>query len=271
MEKEIDIPELAKTEFSKCIDEGLIKLYNIDMQPYFENFIFCSERPSSFATIKVDKTFPLIRLNLFDLTTYINLALQADRMYDLIAINYDGEENDLIAYIKSNSSLYSELEDIFDKAKDEYLSSISGRREKERNNGINGAHDLLELDDSVGDTTECDKGFTVDIGSRDAAFVYLEGKILIGNASDTHSAIINKYFDEPIRDYNLRGDEAIDVTGDEKVGFGHIADGIAFIETCDNVSPEEIEKALKETGDYKKIYSMPLYGHEVTRLARLMK
>ena len=269
MEKEIDIPELAKTEFSKCIDEGLIKLYNIDMKPYFENFIFCSEKPSSFSTIKVDKTFPLIRLNLSDLTTYINLALQADRMDDLITINYDGEENDLIAYIKSNSSLYSKLEDIFNKAKDEYLSSISRRREKERNNGINGAHDLLELDDSVGDTTECDKGFTVDIGSRDAAFVYLEGKILIGNASDTHSAIITKYFNEPISDYNLRGDEAIDVTGDDKVGFGHIADGIAFIETCDNVSPEEIEKALKETGDYKKIYSMPLYGHEVTRLAKI--
>ena len=107
MEKEIDIPELAKTEFSKCIDKGLIELYNIDMQPYFSNFIFCSEKPSNFATIKVDKTFPLIRLNLFDLTTYINLALQADCIFDLIAINYDGEEKDLIAYIKSNSSLYS--------------------------------------------------------------------------------------------------------------------------------------------------------------------
>lgn len=271
MEKEIDIPELAKTEFSKCIDKGLIELYNTDMQPYFSNFIFCSEKPSNFATIKVDKTFSLIRLNLCDLTTYINSALQADSMDDLIVINYDGEENDLIAYIKSNSSLYSRLEDIFNKAKDEYLSSISGRREKQRNNGINGAHDLLELDDSVGDTTQCDRSFTVDIGSRDAPFVYLNGEILVGSASDTHSAIIDKYMNRPVEDIYIRGDEAVGLTGDAKVGFGHIADGIAFIETCDNVSPEEIEEALKKSGDYTKIYSLTDCDKKVTRLARLIK
>ena len=37
------------------------------------------------------------------------------------------------------------------------------------------------------------QSFTVDIGAREAAFVYVDGKILIGENDEIHSDIINKY------------------------------------------------------------------------------
>ena len=270
MAQNITIPELTKTEYANCIADSLVQLYNDTMPIDFSSFIFCSSKPSEIKNISLDRTFPLLRLNLASFNSDINMLLDETKS-NLEVQKYADEEDDLASYIKSDSDLYSTLEDIFNEAKESYLLNLSDERENERNEGINGAHDLFSLDDSVGDTTQCDRSFTVDIGSRDAAFVYLNGEILVGRASDTHSAIIDKYMNRPIEDKYIRGDEAVGLTGDAKVGFGHIADGIAFIETCDNVSPEEIEEALKKSGDYTKIYSLTDCDKKVTRLARLIK
>lgn len=269
MAQNITIPELAKTEYAGCLDVDLAQTYELDMPADFSSFIFCSTKPSEIKNISLDRTFPLLRLNLRDINSDLNVRLDEARA-DLSVQKYDGEEDDLAVYIKSNSSLYAELEEIFDDLKNSYMENLSDKRENERNEGINGAQDLLNLDDSVGDTTQCDCSFTVDIGSRDAAFVYLNGEILVGSASDTHSAIIDKYMNRPVEDIYIRGDEAVGLTGDAKVGFGHIADDIAFIETCDNVSPEEIEEALKKSGDYTKIYSLTDWDKKVTRLAKAL-
>lgn len=128
--------------------------------------------------------------------------------------------------------------------------------------------ELLDIKDKVGDTEPIE--FAVDLGNRDEAFVYLDGDLLFGEGK-SHTQIVNDYCEDHDLN-NLSKDfervdekEVADVTNREQVAFGHIVEGMAFIETLFNVSLEEVLDAVKK---YKKVYELVDYSH-VTRLAKI--
>lgn len=143
---------------------------------------------------------------------------------------------------------------------------------------------LIDKDDKIGDSFEILED--IDYMTREKAFMYLDGKIIEGEEGWSHSQIINHYlkdngqdtisddYDEKMENSRPLVKQVKEFTGAEHVGFGHIANDMAFIETVQNCNVDDVKKALQEEYDFKKIYMYVRnnYNSYVQRLAkRLMK
>lgn len=126
--------------------------------------------------------------------------------------------------------------------------------------GISNPKELLNKKDAVGEETEINRDFDIEYTGRDYPFVYVNGSIILGNKGiDTHSQLLNKYMEETGNDF----------TGNEKLAFGQVAQGICFIETLENCNQEEVINALKKKkSDIKKVYDYDWQNKEVKRVAR---
>ena len=146
---------------------------------------------------------------------------------------------------------------------------------------VDDAADLAELDDTVGELTPV--GSRIDYRDRDAAFVYVGGQMIVGEGTDTHNQLINRWLDENGKqtisdDYEKRitfsrplVKQVQRATGEEAVGFGHIVDDMAFIDVTQNCPVDEVKQAVLEQVDgVTKVYEYitNLNGDYARRLAR---
>ena len=138
------------------------------------------------------------------------------------------------------------------------------------------ANELCYIDDSIGEETELRD--TIDFDNRIAAFVDLDGEILVSDNGMTHAQLINKYleeYDKELDDDWYRPDvkEISEKSGHVNVAFGHIVnDNVWVIEdsTLTDMSVEDVVSDIKASGKkYTKIYSYG--GSNVTRVAKLAK
>ena len=130
---------------------------------------------------------------------------------------------------------------------------------------------LSKTDDKVGDIIDTHGEFSVDLGTRDAPFVFLNGKIEIGRETDTHSMLLTRlvYNEESSPEY-IRGKQGFDMTGDNELAFGHISNGLAFLEVVDNVNVDKVVNALMQE-DINKVYEFNQGEETLKRLAKLYK
>ena len=141
---------------------------------------------------------------------------------------------------------------------------------------IRSPKDLLSIEDSVGDTTKVKKIFSIDYPYREP-LVYIDGEIVMGSTYDSHASTLKKWCEKNEIDYN--GDEwfrpdmekASVMINKDKLAFGHISNGMAFIDVLQNCNNNEVVEALQKRYTYKKIYFWEIDNQQVTRLAKLWK
>ena len=127
------------------------------------------------------------------------------------------------------------------------------------------AHILSDMNDSPGDTFyKPDNMPMLDIVSRDTAFVYLDGTIIMGKPGETHSDIVSR---ELHHNYGP-GRPYAHALPAEAVAFGHIINDIGFVEVTEGCSKEEVASQLVSQYNIVKVYSEPDSSDKITRLAR---
>jgi len=122
------------------------------------------------------------------------------------------------------------------------------------------ARELAELDDEVGD--EFENFVRRDYDNRDAAFIDIDGEILVSEEGETHAQLVNKYLEsidkEKLDNTFNRPRDSVMSEFAENFGFGMIQDGVWFID--DNIyfgnmnSSEIVEDIKKSEYKPKKIY-----------------
>ena len=136
--------------------------------------------------------------------------------------------------------------------------------------GLKDVNVLLDNNDKIGDDYELSKKFDVDVCTRDKPFVYLNGEMVYGDPGSIHSTILNKILDDPssigYRPRDAAGIPSLDVN--TPIAFGHIYKDLAFIETYDNCSIDDIVNTL--TG-INKVYDYNVERHLLKRVAKLNK
>ena len=183
-------------------------------------------------------------------------------------------ENDVADYVADN--LYDDIVTLVS----EDIARFLEEREKEHNSfyceNSAVANELCYIDDSIGEETELRD--TIDFDNRDAAFIDLDGEILVSDDGMSHAQLVNKYleeYDEELDDDWYRPDvkEISEKSGHVNVAFGHIVnDNVWVIEdsTLTDMSVEDVVSDIKASGKkYTKIYSYD--GSNVTRVAKLAK
>ena len=140
--------------------------------------------------------------------------------------------------------------------------------------------ELIDKNDKIGDSFEILED--IDYKTREKAFMYLDGKIIEGENGWSHSQVINHYlkdndqdtisddYDEKLEFSRPLVKQVKEFTGAEHVGFGHIVDDMAFIETVQNCNVNDVKEALQENYNFKKIYMYVKnnYGSYLQRLAK---
>ena len=237
------------------VDKAIAFAIKENSQMNLWSFVFRSHRAEAIKNLDYRCLYPLLGIELSNIIHDI---------LDILPLGFLSKlsTSDIRQYIDDSPEVQDELTQFVQTEAESYDCS-------EDTSPI-GSDDLLNNEDNIGETIDVSQSFTVDIGAREAAFVYVDGKILIGENDEIHSDIINKYLGNSTKEKEyIRGDEAIQLTGDERIGFGHISNNIAFIETCCNVSPDEIKNALEQCGQsFTKIYSYDDINKRVQRLAR---
>ena len=119
-------------------------------------------------------------------------------------------------------------------------------------------NDLKKLEDKPGDKFDID--FEINVATRNQAFVYIDGKIAIGNDHSklTEELLGNEYDAGMIDSYNL----------DVPVAFGHIIDKFAFIEYTQNVDKQTVAEDIVTNKDIEKVYDYSNTHKTITRLAK---
>jgi len=125
------------------------------------------------------------------------------------------------------------------------------------------ANEVIDVDDKIGDESVLSREIEYD--TRDNCFVYINGELILGdNAASTHGKVIEKYLKS--KNIKFENSEAYgrpskndieEYMPINKLGFGHISNGVAFIETdtLDGCNVNEIVNALR--GKVQKIYTYP--------------
>jgi hypothetical protein len=182
--------------------------------------------------------------------------------------------NDVSAYVTDN--LYDDIVALVS----EYITRFLEKKDEEHDTfyykDLADVNSLCDIDDNIGEDTEIEGG--VDYDNRDAAFVDIDGRILVSDEGESHAQLVNEYLDsidcEELNDGWFRPDvEEIEEKsdGERAVAFGHIVnDNVWIIEdgTLTNISVEDVISDIKASGkEYTKIYSYDM--SDVTRIAQL--
>lgn len=179
--------------------------------------------------------------------------------------------NDLVKYIDDNAGINAMIETIIGNIIDSFNI----------NNKLTSPIQTIKLDDKIGDTTELHHSFDIDVGRRDYPFLYIDNKVYFGTTSDDiHGDLIQQYLQDiaqeqdvyraryrsldDINDYN-----SLNIPPDIPIAFGHIYKNIAFIETCENCTVEEVKNALGNKFD--KVYQFSKSENFIKRLAQKYK
>ena len=140
---------------------------------------------------------------------------------------------------------------------------------EDKDNEVEKFKDVPTLDDKVGDITYVTKDYELDVGTRDGAFLYIDGQILKGGKNETHAQLLQKYMEEEGKKDEIPEDLVQNnqensrpseirmkrLTETEDVAFGSLLKNIAFIEVFENGADENTvaQACMKELG-VKKVY-----------------
>lgn len=158
----------------------------------------------------------------------------------------------------------------------------------EEDSYVDNPSELLEHDDKVGDVVYIENDAQIDYDNRDYAFIYIDGEIYYNDtdSSLSHSELLVEYLQEHGEDDNipedmLNGEKADSrptkqrlqrLTGGEDVAFGHVMNGVAYVETLvGNVDAETVSKVCKKELDVAKVYQLDAAQQLVRRLAKSIK
>ena len=179
-------------------------------------------------------------------------------------------DNSIKRFVKSNDT-NQQFEKIVSK-----IENTIGLEEKvnnsDENSTINNAEDLLNCDDEIEEITKTTSKFNVDGHNRDYPYLYINGDIVFGyNEAETHTSLLNRYF--KTQDYDNERVRTVkqvkELEGNEPCSFGHIVNNMAFIQTVENCSLDEVVSALKKAdSNLVKIYDYQFSKSQVKRLAR---
>ena len=129
----------------------------------------------------------------------------------------------------------------------------------------NFAEQLANTDDQVGRKIETNNVDMIDIMNRSKPFLYVDGKIYIGKDGETHTDIMRE-LDMEVE--GKRRPRLSELPEDVSFGFGHISNGIGFVdENARNCTAEEVAKAAIKEDGIKKVYTSPSGDKYITRLA----
>jgi hypothetical protein len=224
--------------------------------------------------------------------SYALSSIGDDDVYKYLDMNIDEVEGDLlkeynITFVDNfnedslgseilhliDDSLYKKITACVIKFIDNYLMDKLKEKNPEFYHLDIDSHNIKIIEDSVGDKNKLTEN--IDFYNRDAAFIDIDGEILVSGANVSHAQLINGYLSknekEKLDDNWYRPDieEVSTLTGAEKIAFGHICQRDVWIideTTCTNMTTDEVVSDIKKSGEkYSKIYVN--YADEVTRLA----
>lgn len=171
--------------------------------------------------------------------------------------------NQIVDFIESNTMCKNDLTKMYDRFKSKYKET--------ENDGLLNVSEVKQLNDSVGETTKFNGH--IDFDNRDKCFVYIHpNQLLVSNEGESHTQLLQDWCDKNNISFNSTKSEErltkqelkdIDIN---KCSFGHIVDSIAFIDSLQNVSIDEVTKSLIKNG-FSKVYNYNDRAHTIKRLA----
>lgn len=146
---------------------------------------------------------------------------------------------------------------------------------------VNDFDDLHDYNDSVGVTTKIKDRTHIDYDNREGAFVYADGKFMLGGEGQTHSEIIMHYLQKHQDEYdvdvdtngiNRLTDKKMEDIGFENFAFGHIYYDMAFVDSIvGNVDEGDLVSKCKSKAKVIKVYFLDRENDSVTRLSKYKK
>ena len=134
--------------------------------------------------------------------------------------------------------------------------------------------ELTEIDDEIGETTPVDG--MIDYNTRDMAAVYIgNGEFIIGSRGESHTQMLNEWLKNHNKDqlseqwFRTDSEEVQQATGGQCVAFCHIIGDCLFVDNyMEHCTIEEVTKAAKATGDFRKVYLYNCNDDTITRTAK---
>ena len=249
-----ELKDLLGNNFDKCL-EGIDKDSDISKyfsEEYLKNYFSKKDENNEDADI--------------DLYVY--------NLMDELDFRYTCEDN-IGAYIDDEFEIADDLPDeILMELSDKYgyYQNYLKYKDKYYPDTIEYMEDLKNKKDNIGESTFLT--YKIDYGNREYPFVYVAGKIYKGKSMETHTQLVERVFlkEKPNDDdiVRLDNDEMEKDVGSDVFAFGHMCQGMAFID--DNLfhcTKEDVAKALINQTDAKKVYYYDDSDKKVTRLAKL--
>lgn len=173
--------------------------------------------------------------------------------------------NTIVSFINSNHFCKADLTKMYERFK--------SRHHKDEKDGLLNPSEVKTLNDSVGDVTRFDGH--IDFDNRDKCFVYIHpNQLLVSKKGQSHTQLLQDWcvnndtdFESGKTEERLTKQELKDIDIN-KCSFGHIVDSIAFIDSVQNVSLDEVTKALTNEG-FTEVYELNDKAHTIKRLAVL--
>ena len=248
-----ELKDLLGNNFDKCL-EGIDKDSDISKyfsEEYLKNYFSKKDENNEDADIDL-YVYNLIEDTDFLFTCEENIGVYID--------DFEVSENlpeDILTELSDRKGYYQN----YLKYKDKYFPDT-----------IEYMEDLKNKKDNIGESTFLT--YKIDYGNREYPFVYVAGKIYKGKSMETHTQLVERVFlkEKPNDDdiVRLDNDEMEKDVGSDVFAFGHMCQGMAFID--DNLfhcTKEDVAKALINQTDAKKVYYYDDSDKKVTRLAKL--
>jgi hypothetical protein len=263
-----DFKEILKKNknFQDVIKISFLELFKEDsFVSRMERFIFRKLTKDELEDINPKKAFAIASMFRKTFMELINLNCLANQLS--IYMTDSDEFNELAPEIdemlQNDSSFMDKLKTKMQSCADNFLEEHDTFSEIS-------PYTLSKNNDKVGDVIDTHGEFSVDLGTRDAPFVFLNGNIEIGREADTHSMLLTRLINnEESSPTYIRGETAFDMTGDNEIAFGHIANNLAFLEVVDNVDVNKVVNELIDLPNIEKVYDYQEYKDELKRLAKL--
>ena len=152
-------------------------------------------------------------------------------------------------------------------------SEMREEKEAELKHYIYFLDDLFDYDDKIGDITKIECSVDLDYEDRDAPVAYLDGDVLVGGKSESHTETIKTYYGlSSDEDFFRLSEDELNEFGFKDIAFGHLYKDMVFIDAyCGNVQEKVVADAFKGEIGVDKVYFLDKSENFVTRLAKNIK
>ena len=160
----------------------------------------------------------------------------------------------------------NKAEKIYNQAK----SEMREEKEAELKHYIYFLDDLFDYDDKIGDITKIECFVDLDYEDRDAPVAYLDGDVLVGGKSESHTEMIKTYYGlSSDEDFFRLSEDELNEFGFKDIAFGHLYKDMVFIDAYgENVQEKVVADAFKGEIGVDKVYFLDKSENFVTRLAK---